>query len=294
MKHLLWIILFIPNLLSAQQQQTPQFQTTIYFEDTLGHKDSIIIGYDENETQNFINPNFGEVDITNVPWDSIFEVRVMPAIGNDVKQSKKQIECYMCDNTTSNYNWIVFTIGVRLKISYSPLIIRWESTDFSSDLCRTGSLIVESPQFFSVPNPTIQGYSEVYMMNGSTYGTYWGAGGHGHGFFATDESGNQVLINALMISIAKNYPVSTYEQELQSQTKVFPNPMTDNFTIELPENYLSESIHVFDVTGREIYGNIEKSNQINISSSTWAKGIYFYQVKLENGIIVNGKVVKAE
>jgi hypothetical protein len=64
----------------------------------------------------------------------------------------------------------------------------------------------------------------------------------------------------------------------------------------------------FDITGRQIYQSIEKSNQINVPSADWAKGIYFYQVRLEDGILpapqrpdysgiarwLSGKVVKQE
>jgi hypothetical protein len=287
MKKLFWIILFLPSLLSAQQL-TPLFQTTIYLEDTLGNRDSVIIGYDENEQQNFVNPNFGEVDITNVPWDSVFEARVMPysAFENVLKQSKKQIEYYPCDQ----YLGMLYTIAIRLTTPFSPLIIRWESTDFSSDLCRTGSFIVESPMYFSEPNP--QGYGQVYLMNGSTYGTSWAADGAKYQFNAFDESGNQVLINTFVFVIAKNYPISTHSQILQQQTKVFPNPTTEAFTITLPENYYSESVKVFDVTGRTIYESTEKSNKINVPSVDWAKGIYFYQVRLEDGFLVSGKVLR--
>jgi hypothetical protein len=285
MKKLFLIILFLPSLLFAQLQ-TPQFETIIYLEDTLGNRDSVIIGYDENEQQNFINPNFGEVDITNFPWDSVFEARVMPNYANNLQQSKKQIEYYPCDL----YLRMFYTIGVRLTTPFSPLIVRWKSTDFSSDLCRTGSFIVESPMYFLEPNP--QGYGEVYLINGSTYGSYWAADGAGYGFFSTDENGNQVLINTFVLVIAKNYPTSTHSQALQQQTKVFPNPTTEAFTITLPENYYSESVKVFDITGRTIYESTEKSNQINVSSADWAKGIYFYQVRLEDGIVISGKVLK--
>ena len=293
MKYLLLGLLFIPNILLSQQ--TAQFETTIYLEDTLGNKDSVIIGYDVNETFQFMNPNFGEVDITNLPWDSIFEARVLPRFTNNQNQSKKHIKYSNCNNTTTNlvngeFASVEFTIAVRLTTPYSPLIIRWNNNDFANDICRRGSFIVESPMYFNEPNP--QGFGEVYMINGSTYGTLWGGGGAGHGFYAVDEAGNQAFVNAFIISIAKNYPTSTIEQQIQQESKIYPNPTTDNFTIELPESYFSESVQIFDITGCEVYQSMEKLNQINVPSATWAKGIYFYQVRLDDGIEVSGKVVK--
>jgi hypothetical protein len=48
----------------------------------------------------------------------------------------------------------------------------------------------------------------------------------------------------------------------------------------------------FDITGRQIYQSTERNNQINVPSVDWAKGIYFYRVRLEDGILLSGKVVK--
>ncbi|MGB1121748.1 MAG: T9SS type A sorting domain-containing protein [Saprospiraceae bacterium] len=60
----------------------------------------------------------------------------------------------------------------------------------------------------------------------------------------------------------------------------------------LPESYFSESVQIFDITGREVYQSVEKANQIDVPSATWAKGIYFYKVRLADAIITSGKIVK--
>ncbi|MCB9293864.1 MAG: T9SS type A sorting domain-containing protein [Lewinellaceae bacterium] len=58
---------------AALSQQTAQFETTLYFEDAVGNRDSIVVGYDTLATHD-IDPEFGEVEILS-PFDSIFEVR---------------------------------------------------------------------------------------------------------------------------------------------------------------------------------------------------------------------------
>ena len=60
----------------------------------------------------------------------------------------------------------------------------------------------------------------------------------------------------------------------------------------LPESYFSESVQIFDITGREVYQSMEKSKQIDVPSVNWVKGIYFYKVRLEDGIVTSGKIVK--
>jgi hypothetical protein len=88
------------------------------------------------------------------------------------------------------------------------------------------------------------------------------------------------------------YSNTNIQKQVQQQTKTFPNPTSDKFTIQLPENYESESVQVFDIIGKQIYQNTEQNNQIEVPSSAWAKGVYFYRVELEDGLFVNGKIIK--
>ncbi|MCB0375492.1 MAG: hypothetical protein KDD04_06205, partial [Sinomicrobium sp.] len=58
---------------AAHSQQTAQFETTLYFEDAVGNRDSVIVGYDTLATHD-IDPEFGEQELVS-PFDSVFEVR---------------------------------------------------------------------------------------------------------------------------------------------------------------------------------------------------------------------------
>jgi len=57
-------------------QITPLFQTTFYFEDNLGNRDSVAVGYDPEAQWGTIEPQYGEIEITS-PFDSVFEVRAV-------------------------------------------------------------------------------------------------------------------------------------------------------------------------------------------------------------------------
>lgn len=70
------LIIFGFSILSLRPnlaQQTAQFETVFYFEDAIGNKDSVIVGYDTLATRD-IDPEFGEEEILS-PFDSVFEVR---------------------------------------------------------------------------------------------------------------------------------------------------------------------------------------------------------------------------
>ncbi|GAB4497385.1 MAG: hypothetical protein OHK0019_30910 [Saprospiraceae bacterium] len=51
------------------------FEMLIYFEDAIGNKDTVIVGYDPDANTYDVNPQFGEVWL-DTPFDSVFEVRV--------------------------------------------------------------------------------------------------------------------------------------------------------------------------------------------------------------------------
>lgn len=74
---MLRIFIAIGLLFSGRQaifsQLTAQFETTLYFEDAIGNRDSVVVGYDTLATHD-IDPEFGEQEIVS-PFDSVFEVR---------------------------------------------------------------------------------------------------------------------------------------------------------------------------------------------------------------------------
>ncbi len=79
------------------------------------------------------------------------------------------------------------------------------------------------------------------------------------------------------------------EDDAFSKIKVYPNPATDNITIECAENI--NKIEVFDVLGRKIISNENILNNTNVDITSLNNGIYFLIVHTENG---NGeyKIIK--
>lgn len=63
------------NAVLAQYHPGPLFQTVIWFEDAVGNRDSVNIGFNLEAKWDTLNPNFGEA-LLDTPFDSIFEVRV--------------------------------------------------------------------------------------------------------------------------------------------------------------------------------------------------------------------------
>jgi hypothetical protein len=94
---LLFLMFFVLPAICYSQEE---FSFELYFEDAIGNKDTLLLGYDPLATDS-IDVAFGEVNIINQPWSSVFEVRA--GDDNDIwhppggvvqvpnYQSKKQI-----------------------------------------------------------------------------------------------------------------------------------------------------------------------------------------------------------
>lgn len=76
----------------------------------------------------------------------------------------------------------------------------------------------------------------------------------------------------------------------QAGATLFPNPFTDDLTLRLEDNELTE-FNLYDLASRTLFRqNFSRSLQVNTQS--FPKGIYFYELKNENGLLRKGKIVK--
>lgn len=122
-------------------QNRKSFSFKMFFEDAIGNKDSIIIGFDPNAT-NGIDEDFGEVNIYNAMWTKDLELRAgetSSGIMNNydtteaIINSKIQISKKTCDF----FDMTKFIF----KCKNFPLKISWDTTAFSSDSCLYSSYI---------------------------------------------------------------------------------------------------------------------------------------------------------
>lgn len=138
--------LLIGLLMACQQyanaQKTPIFEAFLYFEDAIGNKDTLVIGYDTASQNDRIYPEFGEVWI-NTPLDSIFEVRAFHVDDFSQKMSKKIIGG--CEKTGGAPCY--GSAGARIVVSakHPPIKIRYDSTQFGIGSCQEHAII--SPDY---------------------------------------------------------------------------------------------------------------------------------------------------
>lgn len=76
----------------------------------------------------------------------------------------------------------------------------------------------------------------------------------------------------------------------QQLIKIFPNPSTSTFTIQLPTQQ-SFTLSVIDITGRKVFENKNASGTISIDASEFSSGVYFVKAVNERTVLI-GKMVK--
>lgn len=77
------------------------------------------------------------------------------------------------------------------------------------------------------------------------------------------------------------------------EVKIFPNPSSQNFSVELGEiNYQKTDLRLIDMNGKivPVNFNMEKS-KVLIRTDGLPKGVYFYQILSDQKDLVSGKLV---
>ena len=75
-----------------------------------------------------------------------------------------------------------------------------------------------------------------------------------------------------------------------SGVKLFPNPVNDMLTLQLPECIVCEEVNIYSIDGRLLKKQNSDLDKINLSSLS--QGIYHVKIKLSDGYIYTEKVVK--
>jgi hypothetical protein len=138
---LFWAIVFFYGIsFSAFSQDSIAYEMTFYFEDAIGNKDTIEIGgspYTEGEAY---FSAFGEINLIEEPFDSVFEVRVGSAspyfTGNELFYlGKKRILEYTNGNngTPASQGGRIDNFAFFANCENPPLTVRWSSREFRQD-----------------------------------------------------------------------------------------------------------------------------------------------------------------
>jgi hypothetical protein len=242
---LLCLLFLVFNPFSKIQAQA-EFSFQLFFEDALGNKDTVTIGYDDNATSG-IDAAFGEIDILGVPWNSTFEVRGSDRYTNGTPSFQSKVDI---QNSPSFH-----TIDIHC-LTY-PFVVSWDSIPFSSPLLSGTELYFPNiaDLSFRLAHHSSVGINEEAISNGTdAYIIVW----------ITDSSNIGISVNEILID----------------KISFFPNPTQNEFFISLENsNEPNLPFKIVDISGKIVLQSFANSNSA-IDISNLPNGYYIVQVNV--------------
>ncbi len=324
--------IFILLLLIAKfgVAQTLLFESKIYFEDAMGNRDTIEIGYDTSADSEY-NFHLGEFDLKNA-FDSEFEVRASHSLawGNNFKEcilSKRIIgacEKIIDSKNPGNECYAGEGIIFFIKAKYQPVKISWNQSDFENGVndCQGSSFftpdflyhIVDPISWINWPDKRYSCASldttfEVNLDQSYIASNY--SKEHTYSTIRTFLNGIQDTILGVelnfeidekfspcqLISQTDNQNSDEYQYDKQelNEHSIYPNPATDYILIDNRQINPLNAIWIYDQNGIAI----KKFKDLNFSEISYnfkiedlRAGIYFIKLWYADHAIVFKKFIK--
>ncbi len=266
-----------------------EFIFPIVFQDAAGNKDTLHFGYDENATDS-VDAAFGEENIIDTPYDSVFDVRISNEfvyrsyLGKPAGSFhlEKQIVSINCPGYSE-------PIAIDIKCQNWPVTATWDSTIWKPD-CRAGSLITGMPQgyWWDVTGPSNLYYYVFAAIDSITFtANYEGDWGIGGTAYIADNNDTISVYWVVFSDPSLRGSVNVHEIEQSPQLSVYPNPGRGEFQFVSTTNI--EEIHIYNMNGEKVLLQ-HNSNRIKLHNQP--SGMYFYFVQLQNEVTLTGKFMK--
>lgn len=278
---LILIFFILPLSLCSQE-----FSFTMRFVDAAGHKDSIVVGYDMNATDS-IDEAFGEKNIIDRPWDSIFDVRISNdwssrRRGFTSTQSKIQI-------VKNNCNSFFSITAIDIYSKSWPVTAIWDKNLFI-DSCNKFSLYTSvSPGGWwdtgSPSNLYIQFFKDRDSISFNSYSRI----GLNPNYSYINNRGDTVSY-FWQIFAKTNITVETQDIFNKNKFIVYPNPASDILHFQYSPTFRKlKSVNIYSITGQQMMTS-KITDQVDISSLN--PGLNILIAFNERGSNITSKFVK--
>ncbi len=283
--YLLFISLFIPFIIQAQQ-----FSFQLYISDSLGHADTLTLGYDANATDS-IDVGFGEVNIVNQAWDTNLEARICPygdwnfaTQFQPAFETKKQIMLFTPQAPYSSYHVQLsapFIVEIH-SAAQRPYYLSWDSTLFAdSSRYSTYLMALNSTAcpWFGFWLSSVDHYN--FQSNWFTDNSYY--------------INNNDTIWVLGFQFASFNTVGINQSyRAQERINLYPNPASDIINFDLKFINQDAELLIYNSLGqvvRQVSVDKGKPN-MQVEITNLHNGVYFYSVIEESGKRTSGKFIK--
>ena len=266
------LFLFLPLSIIGQE-----FSFSMYFEDAVGNKDTVILGCDPVATRG-IDPQFGEENILYEPFIKDLDVRIgwldyYYPTAPDSFLTKKHIlpETYFAGQFPSPENIYIYCKHFPLRVGWDPVFNDdWNRYSFVTDW--------PSHSWFDAVSGGEQG---PFFMKDSVSITF----DHLNVYASWQDfiPFNGVNLNVLYFSVWRSPSVYSIRKIIPDEMIIYPNPVKSLVHIKTGRGEF-EFAQIRDLSGRVLI----RSNTLPIQVSTLQEGIYLLEVKMKqspNGFV---------
>ena len=289
------ILILLSCRLHLLLAQPPQFVMPIWFEDSVGNKDTVWVGGDPSSSSQHINPQFGEMSIAT-PFDSVFEVRAVHWDDTDWETSKVIIE----DNTSLSQCYLPARTRIMIRSKYPPVTIYWDTTILATNApCNINTILTPDQYAFLLQNWFDARIIHCMMTRESiqidNLSPIPPPDQLKHAF-QVEGLGSQV-IPGLWFAGFWDFPhcyttLSTAELDLQNQVSLSPNPATNYQTLINYSGLTIASVQVSNLTGQTVFSCSVMGDLTQIPTDKLIAGIYIVQINFNNSRYVMKKIIK--
>lgn len=271
-----------------------EFSFQMFFKDAQGNKDTLTIGYDPMGSRDTIISEFGEENISHIPFDSIFDVRITNQA--DIHGASWEYD-YDLFHTKKKIVGDIRFLNIDIHAEHWPVEASWNHEIFD-DPELIGSLFTALHEMFWWDSGWYYSNFDKVFLNNNDHVTFtpnypdtWEDHPVDYDFFCyyTDNEGKPIATYWVALGDSALVTVSTAEIRLSDKTLVYPNPTTGKAYISNSQSV--KEIIVFDTAGRPFFVE-NKYNEIDLGHLP--DGLYLVKIIRINGITETQKVIKKD
>jgi len=275
-----FIFCLILTLLVLPRGYSQEFSFELYFEDALGNRDTVLLGYDVFASD-IIDIPFNEVDIIGQPWNSNLDVRITNEWSNrffqnipGTQHSKIQIIEKLC---LTNFT----TIGIDIRTNNWPVTASWDSSSFNTS-CLNGSVLTSQipGTWWDVMSPS----DLLRVPLNSSNSISFSSNNDIQSDYSFVSNGDSISHFFVQFSDSTLLTASINEFDLNEKIILYPNPSSEFLSIEFKMLQPDTKVEILNLNGRHLFEKKITTKITTIDVSTFSKGIYIVQVSKHNEI----------
>ena len=281
----------------SNAQQTAMFEANFIFEDAIGNKDSIIIGYDTLANATF-NPQFGEVEVdSDEGFNPVFDLQ-----GNHDSNYYSNIIKKRISPTTKYFPlsgcYKVFTETIYFTAKNFPVTISWDSLYFQ-DWCHAiayitplNILTMENQDWGEIAPDYLWAclkYNSKYVLTEAIADDQEWEINYDYAILNDGSKGKVYGVQIWFrdFGFYECYK-SVSNNDIRKTEKIIitPNPTSDYIRISNISLSRDSRVSILDISGRVVKTNIENER---IDVTHLPKGMYFLTIESEEGEILGSE-----